>query len=127
MAEPPKKTEFRVKRIIRDTNSTRSLKELYNHQCQVCGLAIAISGSLRYSEVHHIRPLGGQHKGPDTTDNMLVLCPNHHAMFDLGIPRFRDAKTIEIKGVLTKLRLNHSLSHEVIEYHNALWDSDISE
>ena len=42
-------------------------------------------GSLSgYAEVHHIRPLGAGHDGPDIPANMLVLCPNHHAAFDLS-------------------------------------------
>ena len=38
-----------------------------------------------YSEVHHLQPLGNKHNGADNKHNMLVLCPNHHSMFDLGI------------------------------------------
>lgn len=38
-----------------------------------------------YSEVHHIQPLGNEHNGIDSKSNMLVLCPNHHKMFDLGV------------------------------------------
>ena len=32
----------------------------------------------------HIRPLGAPHDGPDTPDNILCLCPNHHVLFDQG-------------------------------------------
>jgi putative restriction endonuclease len=37
-----------------------------------------------YSEAAHIRPLGTPHNGPDTEDNILCLCPNHHVLFDNG-------------------------------------------
>ena len=33
-------------------------------------------------EAAHIRPLGAPHNGPDTLDNTLCLCPNHHVPFD---------------------------------------------
>jgi hypothetical protein len=33
-------------------------------------------------EAAHIRPLGAPHNGPDTWDNTLCLCPNHHVPFD---------------------------------------------
>ena len=29
-------------------------------------------------------PLGRPHNGPDTFDNLLCLCPNHHFLFDVG-------------------------------------------
>jgi hypothetical protein len=35
-------------------------------------------------EAAHIRPLGAPHNGPDTLDNTLCLCPNHHVLFDHG-------------------------------------------
>lgn len=37
-----------------------------------------------YAERAHIRPLGSPHDGPDDESNILCLCPNHHALFDLG-------------------------------------------
>ena len=50
------------------------------------------------SEVHHIRPLG-KHDGADIIENMIVVCPNHHAMFDRGaitISLFTTMNTIEL-------------------------------
>jgi putative restriction endonuclease len=29
-----------------------------------------------------VRGLGRPHNGPDTPDNVLCLCPNHHVLFD---------------------------------------------
>jgi putative restriction endonuclease len=31
-----------------------------------------------------MRPLGAPHDGPDTSDNILCLCPNHHVFLDHG-------------------------------------------
>jgi putative restriction endonuclease len=31
-----------------------------------------------------IRPQGAPHNGPDSSDNILCLRPNHHALFGLG-------------------------------------------
>jgi len=55
--------------------------------CQICNETFYVWNSNinemeQYIEVHHIWPLGKG--GFDTTNNMLVLCPNHHAEFDLG-------------------------------------------
>lgn len=76
--------ETTVARIVRDSKLAQSLKTEYGNMCQICGLSINIKPNFMYSEVHHIKPIGKPHNGPDVWENMLVLCPNHHAMFDLG-------------------------------------------
>jgi predicted restriction endonuclease len=118
LAEPPSRSETRISRIIRDTQAARALKKLYEFHCQVCAMRIEPSLGSFYIEVHHVRPLGGEHKGLDSSNNMLVLCPNHHAMFDFGIPRFLSTDLIEIAGVSHPLNLKHELDKGVIAYHN---------
>jgi hypothetical protein len=82
--EPPGRREVRVSRVIRDSALSRFLKSLYEYQCQICRFTFRLEGARRYSETHHIRPLGRKHHGIDKETNMIVLCPNHHAMMDLG-------------------------------------------
>jgi len=96
--------------ILRDTALARWLKHIYDYECQVCGMAIELFNGGRYAEVHHIQPLGAPHNGPDILENMLVLCPNHHAMCDLGAIRLS----------LKELRIskNHPVSLQKLEYHN---------
>ena len=118
IAEPPKRFKTQVSRVIRDTVTARALKSLYEFRCQVCGTRIEISPDTYYVEVHHVRPLGGGHKGLDKTFNMLVLCPNHHAMFDFRIPRFTACDRVEIDSVSYQLTTKHHLTDDVIEYHN---------
>jgi 5-methylcytosine-specific restriction endonuclease McrA len=79
--EPPKSQKYEVTRKIRDSEKSRSLKLRYRYRCQICQEAIGGAGE-GYAEVHHLRPLGGRHRGLDNWNNMLVLCPNHHAEFD---------------------------------------------
>ena len=95
-----------------------TLKSLYGFACQVCGLELEPTIGSFYV-VHHVQPLGGGHNGLDTCGNMLVLCPNHHAMFDFGIPRFVSSERIEIAGIEYNLALKHTLLPDVIAYHNA--------
>ena len=46
----------------------------------------------------HIKDLGRPHNGPDTEENVLCLCPNHHALFDrYGF--YIDPDTLEIKDL----------------------------
>jgi hypothetical protein len=80
----PERRETIVQRIIRDTEMARALKLRHRNQCQICGVAVPLWGSLMYAEAHHIRPLGHPHNGPDSPSNMIILCPNHHAQCDLG-------------------------------------------
>ena len=89
IAEPTLPTRHAVKtyRILRDTALAHELKQSYSFECQLCGFTIELPNGERYAEVHHIKPLGEPHNGFDEIDNMLVLCPNHHAMCDLGAIR----------------------------------------
>ena len=72
-----------TQRVIRDTKVTAAVKAMYANACQVCGSKVATRAA-DYSEGAHIRPLGKPHHGPDTMENILCLCPNHHAQFDKG-------------------------------------------
>src|SRR5699024_11865717 len=67
----------------RDQGIVQYLKSLYSNACQVCGEKIDVGGGINASEVHHIRPLG-KHNVPDIMENMIILCTNHHVMFDRG-------------------------------------------
>lgn len=76
----------------------------------MCGYTIEMKDGKRYAEAHHIIPLGGVHKGPDTLSNILILCPNHHAEMDMGLMRLVLKSLRQIEG--------HSLSQTSIDYHN---------
>src|SRR5262249_17651932 len=75
--EPPPAVTYTTSRRIRNTAKGEKLKRLYGCQCQVCRHRIHVprAGGV-YAEVHHLRPLGGEHMGLDNWNNMLVLCPN---------------------------------------------------
>lgn len=114
----PERIVATVSRIIRDTEAASSLKRRYHYRCQVCGLQIQEALGRYYIEVHHIRPLGGGHDGMDNHSNMLVVCPNHHAMFDLWIPQFLNPARISIGSEEFQLKSQHKLSPDVISYYN---------
>jgi hypothetical protein len=98
-----------VHRYIRDTVTSRQVKGLYENTCQVCGQRLEIAPGKFYAEAHHLKPLGGDHKGPDMKDNILCLCPNHHALFDY----------FAISLDTAKLKLNkHDLRKSFVDYHN---------
>lgn len=97
-------------RILRDTPLAREVKLLHRDQCQLCGEVLWVSPSQTYSEAHHIIPLGGKHNGPDVASNIIVLCPNHHALCDYG--------AILLDRASIRPAAGHYISDESLAYHN---------
>jgi putative restriction endonuclease len=117
----PKRTLVEITRVIRDNALSKELKELYKNKCQICRTALPLANGY-YSEVHHLQPLGGEDKGPDKPDNMIVVCPNHHALFDskaiaivpetLQVINFDDT---EISVLF--LSAEHKINQKYLRYH----------
>ena len=101
-----------VQRIVRDTEIAKGVKKHYDYACQVCGMKIPTAGGF-YAEAAHIRALGSPHSGPDTSDNIICLCPNHHVMFDQGV--FSISDDLTLIGLEGKLYV--SPGHEIISDH----------
>jgi putative restriction endonuclease len=114
-----------VQRIVRNTRIAQMVKELHDFRCQICGVLLETAAG-RYAESAHIRPLGTPHDGPDSLDNVLCLCPNHHVAFDLGGIYIRDDFTV-VENLTGKpigsLRMvpKHRIAHEYIRYHRGLF------
>ena len=107
---PPERVTCKTTRIIRDTLLPWTVKVRHNFECQICGETIELPDGRRYAEAHHIQPLGGEHGGVDTIENMLCLCPNHHAELDLG------ARQIRLESL--RAEPGHNVGQEFVEYHN---------
>lgn len=82
---PPGTVQTQVVRRIRDTALSKRVKEEFEHKCAICGKRIQLNENTFYAEAHHIKPLGAGHNGPDVRENLITLCPYHHAEFDYGI------------------------------------------
>ena len=81
----PKSSKYeRIKgiRFIRDRATVAKLKILREFKCQICGTRLVKKDGSFYAEGAHINPKRAG--APDTPDNLLILCPNHHKEFDLG-------------------------------------------
>lgn len=128
---PPEVVEFNGRRFVRDYPAATRLKEIYGYTCQVCGCGLATFESVYddnrgYAEAHHIMPLGAGHGGPDYVSNMLVLCPNDHAAFDLGTmvlkPESLEVYCLELdgelhkKGALFSVDPAHEFDAECLQY-----------
>jgi putative restriction endonuclease len=109
--EAPRR-ETTVLRIVRYTKQARQLKKLYDYRCQMCGLRLeGLAGP--YAEAAHIRPLGAPHHGPDKSDNIHCLCPNHHVLVDHGgVVVAEDLSLVGEEG-----RLDVDPRHQISEEH----------
>ena len=109
------KTEKTVELFKRNLALTRYLKELYKNECQICGFAFKKENGEKYSECHHLIPLG--ENGSDTLENVIVVCANCHRMLHYAKVEFgelRDNKiVIEINGEsqTIKFQPKHFESH----------------
>jgi hypothetical protein len=108
--DPPSRVVATTYRILRDTAVARKLKADHEYRCQICDTTIRLPDGTRYAEVHHLRPLGSPHDGPDVRENMVVLCPNHHAMCDYRVIRLSAQRLRPIAG--------HLVDPKFIAYHN---------
>lgn len=112
----PRRREVRGLQIARDVTQAREIKVLYANRCQMCETRLECPAG-PYSEAAHIRPLGFPHSGPDTRDNMLCLCPNHHVLFDNGaISIAEDLSLIGLEGSV-KVHRGHHLDRRHLAYH----------
>ena len=111
---------------MRNQIKINKIKRMYNNTCQVCGNPLVSIQGFSYSEGHHIQPHGRPHYGIDDYANMLVLCPNHHVLFDLGLIAIDPedlSKIIHIdkNNVLNGKKIwvldNHNISHSCVRYH----------
>ena len=80
---PAQKNTSEVTRFLRDTSKVKKLKKLYDDKCQICSHTFEYKKNQFYSEVHHYNPL--KDNADDDIDNMIVVCPNHHAEFDYDL------------------------------------------
>lgn len=110
------RTTITQQRINRDYSLTIRVKEIYNFHCQVCNAKLFTNAGF-YAEAAHIKPLGEPHNGPDSLDNLLCLCPNHHVMFDFGGFTIDDDFTlIGLDGKLN-VKADHRINKEFLKYH----------
>ncbi|MGC1509909.1 HNH endonuclease [Ketobacter sp.] len=106
----PDREDIVTSRIIRDSSLSSKIKFLHSYECQLCGIALDMPEGKKYAEGHHIKPLGKPHNGPDVIENMICLCPNHHAMLDYGAIKIDPNKIRTVDG--------HEISKDFISYHN---------
>lgn len=113
------KVRVEYEKRIRDSAMIKKLKAKYGYRCHVksCDFHLPLSTGVDYVEGHHVKPLS--HDGPDTASNILILCPNHHALFDYRAPVFETKARIRIGDRIETLR-PHDLAQKFIDFHNSM-------
>lgn len=75
------KTIPEMKWEMRSNNRYMPIYEKYGGKCAVCSFDEVV-------EIHHIVPKRAH--GTDDPENLILLCPNHHAMADRGMLFIKD-------------------------------------
>lgn len=81
---------MKIRRL--DISICDMLKKLYEHRCQICGIVCGEEYTCKVAEAHHIEPFT-QSLNNDS-DNILILCPNHHRIIHNQNPIFDKEKNI---------------------------------
>jgi putative restriction endonuclease len=119
--KPTQRRERSSSQIIRDPRLPDRLKKMYDYTCQVCGIRLEANG-IPYAEGAHIKGLGSPHEGSDTTNNMIILCPNDHHLFDaFGFAINDDLTFLGLDGRLS-VHKNHLINSDNIKYHRSKYE-----
>jgi predicted HNH restriction endonuclease len=78
------------------------IKKHRGYKCQFCGYAVLTKENNYYVEACHITPVAN--KGKDGYNNILILCPNCHKLFDMG-----KREEVERTDSIYKVKLNNEI------------------
>jgi hypothetical protein len=70
----------------RNQHLSDSLKSYYASRCQVCGQDFEPRYGIQLADAHHIHYL--ERGGLDVSNNIVVVCPNHHRVIHASNARF---------------------------------------
>lgn len=97
----------KVRRINVDIG--KKLKELYDYRCQICGQTIGLPYGVKIAHIHHIDYFSTSMN--NNADNIIVVCPNHHAIIHDQNPFFDKKRKAFIfpNGYVETIKLNKHL------------------
>lgn len=79
----PKRVTGTTAVFMRDSKIRDAVLERAKGKCEYCGEeGFQLASGTRYLEAHHI--IGLARQGPDTMDNVIALCANHHREAHFG-------------------------------------------
>ena len=74
----PKTASRTGRSYVRNQALAESLKLYYGNRCQICLQDFSTSYGVSLAEAHHIE--SHRDGGPDVSQNLIVICPNHHGL-----------------------------------------------
>jgi len=82
------------------------LKIKYRDTCQICGTTFKTTRGRFFTDTHHLQAL--KEGGTDTSDNIAVVCPNHHRILERStikiVSRTQATVVIEASGKLFEIK-----------------------
>lgn len=93
-------------------NKINMLKRIYAYRCQICGVNVGSDYGTNIAEAHHINYFS---KSIDnSSDNIVILCPNHHSLIHKLNPQFDYEKLQYVypNGKVDKLILDLHLAKD---------------
>jgi len=94
-------------RLFRDRAFAKKIASAYDFACAMTGLKLINGGGRPEIEAAHIRPVGAEHHGPDSTRNGLALSRTFHWLFDRGVISIAD----DYKIILVEKSVPDQLKH----------------
>lgn len=105
-AEAPHRSGRSAQTYRRNPVLSAALKKKHADRCQACGENFKVDRGF-FCDTHHVNPL--RQGGLDVSDNILVLCPNHHRFFDRSkyeiIAKDKSVLTIRVGEKILKIPL----------------------
>ena len=103
------KRQREVLERVCNTEIPERLKRLYSYRCQVCGLGAEDTHGYKIVEAHHIIPFSESLN--NDSNNIIILCPNHHRLFHRANPIFNtESKSFVFQnGHFEELKYNFHL------------------
>lgn len=98
------KITLNYKSYKRNNKTIALIKILRSFECQICGKSILKRDGTKYVEAAHIVPK--HKKGKESSDNIILLCPNHHKEFDLGKCEITEHNINEVHFELNEKKYN---------------------
>lgn len=101
----PERRQQLVGRIARDAQVAEGVRCRDGHKCVLCERnehAVVADSGMHYVEVHHVKYLS--QGGRDTAENMVTLCPHHHAEIHHASVKRREELNSQILAYLSRVQ-----------------------
>jgi 5-methylcytosine-specific restriction endonuclease McrA len=79
----------------RDSKARRQILNQKGYDCEVCGFNFEKTYGVKFSEVHHLKPLSVNERITNPKTDLLVVCSNCHTMLHPSAKKVRNWKELK--------------------------------